>query len=109
MFTQFNKSTTNLPTPDSNFLDPLTQFKKSTKKRHTPYLENLGRISQFNKSTRKRHPIHKTFKFVRNVFFFSIQQVNSKLIPPLLPRFRDLRENMPYQQVSREKRPAESC
>ena len=38
--------------------------------------------------------------------FFSIQQVNNKITPPLLSRLIYARQNIPYQQVNREKTPS---
>ena len=39
------------------------------------------------------------------MLFSSIQQVNSKITPPLLPRFIETRQNMIYQPVNGEKNP----
>ena len=51
----------------------------------TPYSEIIGRIVQFNKSTAKKHLYMKFLSWWK--WFFSIQQVNSKMTHPYIQKF----------------------
>ena len=56
-------------------------------------------------SQQRKNPFIQSFWVDKIFFFFSIQQVNSKITPPLLSRFIETRQNMTYQQVNGEKKP----